>query len=262
MSRPPSSHTSRVRVGLGTLIAIEAQGATPEIRAAAIEAAMACCQRVELSMHPSRQGSDLAALAAAPAGSEIRVDPWTVEVLRLAQNLSAASAGVFDPCLPHSPGGLADVQLISQDRVRTDARVRLDLGGIAKGFAVDCAVQALRAAGCEAGLVNAGGDARAFGPRGFPIECRAGGRRQCLELREAAVAVSCADAAGRPPEHRGYYLRAAGADAQAPSLQQRHAIVLAASAAVADGLTKCWMLAPAAIATAALEAFDARALPG
>jgi FAD:protein FMN transferase len=262
MSGPPSSCTTRLRVGLGTLIAIEAWGGTPEIRETAIEAAMACCRRVELAMHPTRPGSDLAALAVAPAGAEVRVDPWTVEVLRLAQSLYAASAGVFDPCLPGSPGGLPDLRLESHEHVRVDACVRLDLGGIAKGFAVDCAVQALQAAGCSGGLVNAGGDMRAFGPQGFRIECRAGGGVHCIELRDAAVAVSCADAPGRPPEHRGYYLRSAGADAPAPPLQRRHAIVLAPSAALADGLTKCWMLAPAAISASALEAFGARALPG
>jgi thiamine biosynthesis lipoprotein len=41
--------------------------------------------------------------------------------------------------------------------------VRIDLGGIAKGFAVDRALDALRAHGASQGLVNAGGDLAAFG---------------------------------------------------------------------------------------------------
>src|SRR5207248_5339725 len=45
----------------------------------------------------------------------------------------------------------------------------IDLGGIAKGFAVDLAVDALRQAGCERGLINAGGDLRGFGPEPWPV---------------------------------------------------------------------------------------------
>ena len=40
----------------------------------------------------------------------------------------------------------------------------IDLGGIAKGFAVDQAVAAMRRAGAARGLVNAGGDLFGFGP--------------------------------------------------------------------------------------------------
>ena len=53
----------------------------------------------------------------------------------------------------------------------------VDLGGIAKGFAVDCAVEALKDNGVEAGIVNAGGDLRTFGPafaiHSFAPSCRA-----------------------------------------------------------------------------------------
>ena len=42
--------------------------------------------------------------------------------------------------------------------------IRIDLGGIAKGFAVDRALDVLRGRGLVRGLVNAGGDLAAFGP--------------------------------------------------------------------------------------------------
>jgi thiamine biosynthesis lipoprotein len=42
--------------------------------------------------------------------------------------------------------------------------VRIDLGGIAKGFAVDRALEVLRGFDVRSGLVNAGGDLAAFGP--------------------------------------------------------------------------------------------------
>jgi thiamine biosynthesis lipoprotein len=47
--------------------------------------------------------------------------------------------------------------------VRFACPVIVDLGGIAKGFAVDRAVEALRRCGVSSGFVNAGGDLRVFG---------------------------------------------------------------------------------------------------
>lgn len=47
--------------------------------------------------------------------------------------------------------------------------MRLDVGGIGKGFAADKAVEALRAAGVRSGLVRCWGDLRAFGPRTWRV---------------------------------------------------------------------------------------------
>ncbi len=75
-----------------------------------------------------------------------------------------------------------------------DRATRIDLGGIAKGFAVDRAIDVLREFGIPSGLVNAGGDLAAFGPRGFLASVRDPGhpsRILCqIELRDAAIASS------------------------------------------------------------------------
>jgi thiamine biosynthesis lipoprotein len=46
--------------------------------------------------------------------------------------------------------------------------MKLDLGGIAKGFAIDLAIEAVKDANCAGAMVDAGGDVRVFGkpPRG------------------------------------------------------------------------------------------------
>src|SRR3569833_2602721 len=48
----------------------------------------------------------------------------------------------------------------------------LDLGGIAKGFAVDVAILTLRAHGVRQAHVNAGGDMRAMGGKPIPVWLR------------------------------------------------------------------------------------------
>jgi thiamine biosynthesis lipoprotein len=55
-------------------------------------------------------------------------------------------------------------------QLRKDVNFHLDLGGIAKGYAVDRAVAALRAQGVRDALVNAGGDLRAIGTRTWTVE--------------------------------------------------------------------------------------------
>jgi len=66
------------------------------------------------------------------------------------------------------------------------------------------------AAGCTAGLVNAGGDMRVFGQRHEPVFVRGpAGTLTPIELVNAALAVSDTVSGQRPPEHLGYYVRGA-----------------------------------------------------
>lgn len=48
---------------------------------------------------------------------------------------------------------------------KLNKEVKIDLGGIAKGYAVDCAVQVLKKQGVKSGLVDAGGDVYVFGEK-------------------------------------------------------------------------------------------------
>jgi thiamine biosynthesis lipoprotein len=153
--------------------------------------------------------SDVSRISRAPPGSCMRVDPWTHEVLRRAQELHLGTDGLFDcavapvlmksghlPChataIPE--GSLADLELLPDGIVRVRRAVALTLDGIAKGYAVDRAVQALLHTGVPAGAVNAGGDLRLFGERAEPVHVRdprSPGRFIHIgDLRNAAVASS------------------------------------------------------------------------
>jgi thiamine biosynthesis lipoprotein len=166
-------------------------------------------------------GGDPERLSRARCGVAVPVHEHTWRVLAFAQRLNRLSEGIFDPCLPEKPGTVQDLELTWKlaPAVTCQAPLKLDLGGVAKGFAVDRAVKALRAAGCDAGLVNAGGDVRVFGTQAQTILLRGPrGALQALALSDGAVAVSDQDASP-PPGHRGYYARRL-AGARAP-LQRR-----------------------------------------
>ena len=97
------------------------------------------------------------------------------------QNPIDAEARAFDP-----------IELLEGQKVRfRQANVRIDLGGIAKGFAVDRAIHELKRGSCTQGVVNAGGDLRRFGPLPQPIHLRRrDGLVQVAELRCGALATS------------------------------------------------------------------------
>ncbi len=192
----------RCRPLLGTFVEITAD------RPAAIDAGFAAVARVHVLMSAHDPASDVSRANAAAHRAPVAVDPLTAEVVAAALAWAAASDGGFDPTvggrqraagqLPvhagdPAPDGEATWRDISLDdgQLRFARPLALDLGGIAKGFAVDRAVAALRAAGATAGLVNAGGDLAGFGAD-WPVTL-VGSDRDAVattRVRDAALATS------------------------------------------------------------------------
>jgi FAD:protein FMN transferase len=251
---------------------IAAESAAAE---AAIERAFEAIEQVNRLMHPRAEDSDLARISSAPLHAPTKVHASIGQLLNLAKRISRLTDGVFDPCTPAQPGRLGDVEVSADEtEVFCHAPVALDFGGFAKGYAVDCAIEALMSGGCTAGLVNAGGDLRVFGQRAEPVLVRgAAGELTPIELVNAAVAISDAAADQRPPEHQGYYVRgvapatavnqhASGfphGASTAPGYARTYASVIATTAVVADALAKCVLLCAPAVAAHALRAFGAKA---
>jgi thiamine biosynthesis lipoprotein len=94
----------------------------------------------------------------------IKVDPRLFEVLSLAQKVSEISGGIFDITLHRSQQekgqNFSDIELLENFQVRFKKPLQIDLGGIAKGYAVDRAVQILENYSIKDYVVNAGGDIR------------------------------------------------------------------------------------------------------
>jgi thiamine biosynthesis lipoprotein len=165
---------SRCRPLLGTFVEITAD------REAAIELAFAAADQVHRLMSAHDPMSDVSLINRFAQLRAVDVHEWTARVISRASFWSKRSEGAFDVVragkaalesgyLPRHPDQpLPEAAHWTSLEIR-GASVRLlmpgciDLGGIAKGFAVDRAVDALRVAGCARGLVNAGGDLRGFG---------------------------------------------------------------------------------------------------
>ena len=168
----------RARPLLGTLVDIQAVGGRT---LQAVEAAFSAVTEVHRLMSFHEAQSDVSRINRSDEWVPITVSPSTYDVLLFSEQVSAASDGAFDitvarsmvrarllPC-PVDAGTIErdvsyrDLTLLCQNQLLLKKRVWIDLGGIAKGYAVDCAVAVLQAFGVESGLVNAGGDLRCFG---------------------------------------------------------------------------------------------------
>ncbi len=159
----------RCRPLLGTFVDVACQGS-----AGAIGRAFAAIEKVHRLMSFHDTTSDVARLNRDASCKPVKVHPWTWRVLKCAEEFSSKSDGVFDipvgqqlvklgylPRFHKRFGGCGsweDILLDDECSVRFRRPLVVDLGGIAKGFAVDRAVEALKDNGVTGGIVNAGGD--------------------------------------------------------------------------------------------------------
>ena len=197
--RPPAWHR-RARPLLGTLVevGVPACGGAGQVQRA-IDAAFAAIQLAQDCLSRFDPNSDLSLFHALGRGERVRLRPVTRDVLAAARELQGASGGLFDISIGTAPEGWV---VEGAELVKLQDRVRLDLGGIGKGHAVDLAMQALISCGCNKGWINAGGDLRAFGDIETPIHLRhedRGGVRSFAMLRDGAFATSVFGPGRRAP---------------------------------------------------------------
>jgi thiamine biosynthesis lipoprotein len=102
----------------------------------AAHAALGEVHRLEQELSRFRPNSDVSRVSTLAAGESTRVSPSTMECLALARVLFELTSGAFDVSLGTGLDGLSlDAESLTVG-VRRDG-VRLDLGGIGKGYAVD-----------------------------------------------------------------------------------------------------------------------------
>jgi FAD:protein FMN transferase len=188
-----STNLRRARPLLGTFVEIDLADVDERDAEDAVEAAFAAVAQVHRLMSFHEADSDVSRLNRTASSAAVPVHPWTYEVMEMAVEINHRSAGAFDigvaPTLqqlgqlpPDAETASTSVsripmseaiELLADNHIRfTHPSVRIDLGGIAKGFAVDRAIDTLRGQGVRSAIVNAGGDLAAFGPEARTIHVR------------------------------------------------------------------------------------------
>jgi len=179
----------REQILLGTFVQIKAYGGDAKELRLALDDAFAEIRRVQQRFSRSGTG-ELGQLNRAKPGQAVAVSQELFNLLDRAQRYDQRSQGAFDVTLGRlenlwgfvenwDGNGRVPTQeeieaFLGRPRGFTLERQRLevtrlsdatqiDLGGIAKGYAVDRALDVLRSRGLRAALVNAGGNVRVFG---------------------------------------------------------------------------------------------------
>ncbi len=260
----------RSLLGLGTTLNLRAAHTRPEQAELALDAAVAAIGRVETAMSLYRPESELARLNR--QGHLDQPGPDLLAVLRMAQTVSARSAGRFDVSvqplwvlhdqarregrLPSPAEIRAARQRVGWQHVDVSARritlrqpgMALTCNGIAQGHAADVARAALRSHGVEHALINTG-EYAALGhnERGqawtLGIENPHDEQRLLAALHSdgRAVATSADNRSAFTPDHRHHHIFDPATGDSPPELSS--VTVLAPSAMLADALTKVMFVA-------------------
>jgi thiamine biosynthesis lipoprotein len=178
---------------MGSELKLTAAGANERVALDAFEAVFAEFERLESLMSTWRPGSDIARLNDAAGVQPVAVSPEVLEVLEISQQVSEWTDGMFDVTfgaltalwkfdhdqdnsIPDAASIRERLPLINYRDVVIDARartaflrrkgMRVNLGGIGKGYAVDRAAVILRERGVRDFMIQAGGDLYVSGRRG------------------------------------------------------------------------------------------------
>ncbi|HTF91307.1 MAG TPA: FAD:protein FMN transferase [Planctomycetota bacterium] len=226
-----SGSFARTQLLMGTLLELRAVTSDRASFDAAADAAFARVATLEALWSTWRADSEISRLNASEPGTWCAISPASCALLERAAILRTASAGAFaaeagalvelwraaeasqrEPTAEQNAAARAACAVASFEldsakgrARRTDARARLDLGGIGKGAALDEIAQEFRSRGLSRALFDFGGQFLALdGPRegaGWPIEIRdprpaALAPLWELELSNASLATSADDQRG------------------------------------------------------------------
>jgi thiamine biosynthesis lipoprotein len=177
----------RSALAMGTFINLRAVGPHAP---AGLRAAMAEIERLDALFAYDAVGSEVYRLNAAAGQGAVALAPDTIAILEVALRYAEASGGRFDPTIgplvdawgfrpdaepavPNPQTLQAALAKVNYRDLRVDAAsgtaellrpgMAVDLGGIAKGYAVDLAVKALSSAGVRSAILDVGGNIYALG---------------------------------------------------------------------------------------------------
>jgi FAD:protein FMN transferase len=172
---------------MGTLAKVEFESSNAELAQRLILQVVNEMKRIDQAMSPYKSSSELTLINQKAATQSINISQEMYDILARSAHFSELTDGAFDISFS-SVGYLynyraqvkpSDIQIeqltsaINYQKIQlnpdnssvyfSDERVKIDLGGIGKGYAVDRSIQILQQNGIKNAFVNAGGDSRIIG---------------------------------------------------------------------------------------------------
>ena len=267
----------RTQMHMGTLVSITTVAPSQEIAQASIEAGFREIKRLEQLFSTWIPTSELSQVNAAAGREPVVVGPETLELVSRSLEMARLTEGGFNIAVGPAVEAwsvtereriptreelqslrlLVDWTMINIDsQARTiflpKPGMRIDVGGIGKGYAADRVVDVMRKMGAKGGVVALSGDIKAFGDlpgmQGFPVGIRhprqEGALIATVDLKNEAI--STAGDYERYFEREGVrYHHILDPKSLQPARQCQSVTVIAAEGTVADGLdTGIFVLGP------------------
>jgi thiamine biosynthesis lipoprotein len=217
----PGAWYSREEAIMGTAIRVELWSEDRAGAESAMRAVMNVMHHVDETMSPYKPESELSRINREAANDPVRLSQEMFDLLSRSLDFSRLSDGAFDITFA-SAGHLYDYRQgirpsesdlaqackaigyknLLLDRATRSVRfacpgVRIDLGGFAKGYAVDLGAALLKSRGIDNAIVTAGGDSHILGDRlgrpwtiGIRDPRRPGEIVAVLPLKDVAVSTS------------------------------------------------------------------------
>lgn len=169
---------TRCKVLMGTFVEIAIGGdiTSQLLSKEAIEEAYQAIELVDFLMNIHQEKSELSRINQLARLGPIKMHPLIKDILCIAKDLHFQTNGLFDctyrPNHDGPEGSFKDIEWVDADHIYFKRPIHINLNGLAKGYAVDKAVEVLENYGISSGLVNAGGDLRIFGDDPQPVYIR------------------------------------------------------------------------------------------
>jgi len=255
------------RAMMGTEISVQLWHESAEDGLALVEDAFDEITRIEELMSTYIESSQISEINRAAGEAPVAADEELIQLILRSLDISMLTRGAFD--ITYDSVGQyydfrerqrPDAETIEEELKRIDYRlvevdrlagtvkflapgVRINLGGIAKGYAVERAVSLLRSRGIRHGIVTAGGDSRLLGDRlGQPFMV---GIRDPRKDDEVALTIPLEDEAISTSGDYERYFEEDG--------QRYHHIIEPATGLPASGVHSATIVGPDAVLTDALS---------
>ena len=213
----------RAQMQMGTLVTITAVAESESVAQAAASAGFAEIRRLEELLSTWIPGSELSRVNASAGVRPMPVSHETLTVVQRSLQVAKMTDGAFNiaigpavdawsvterPRVPSSAEldslqplldlGAVQVDVLEQTIYLEKAGMRIDVGGIGKGYAADQAVVAMKKAGAKAGVAALSGDIKTFGKlpggKAFPVGIqhprREGSVLVWIDLQDEAISTA------------------------------------------------------------------------
>jgi thiamine biosynthesis lipoprotein len=225
------------RIAMDTVTTITVLSPSQEKAKEAIEEGFAEIKRLETLLNYYSDESEISAVNRSSGKNPVRVSRDTFDIIRKAIGIAEETDGAFNPAIgpvmklwkfavQEPERSLPSGKMISDALKLVDYRkigmnesdysvflevtgMEIDLGGIAKGYAADRAIEAIRLKGVRAALVSIAGDIKGFGSReeGRPWKVGIQNPRSTSEKEEETEIISTIDLSDRAVSTSGDYQR-------------------------------------------------------